>query len=114
MVVNEIYAEHHGCGFWCSKEPGLFRHIPAIAEYLPNAKFVYLVRDGRDVALSLLRGHLHAFHVYFAAEYWAWTQRSCLNALADPAKSARIHVLKYEDLIASPEAVMRALMQFIG
>lgn len=113
-VVNEIYADKIGRPCWCSKEPGLFNHISEIAHHLPNAKFVYLVRDGRDVALSILRGHLHVFHVYFAAEYWAWTQRLCLNALADPAHSARMYLLKYENLIARPEEVMRDLMHFIG
>ena len=113
-VVNESYAKEYGRPCWCSKEPGLFNHISEIAEYLPDAKFVYLVRDGRDVALSLLRGHLHAFHVYFAAEYWASTQRSCLNALADPAHSAKIHLLKYENLIANPGDVVKDLMRFIG
>jgi hypothetical protein len=113
-VVNEIYAEECGRPCWCSKEPGLFNHIAQIAEHLPNAKFVYLVRDGRDVALSILRGHLHVFHVYFAAEYWAATQRYCMSALADPAYSARMHLVKYENLIANPERVLRDLMHFIG
>ena len=113
-VVNEIYAEEYGRPCWCSKEPGLFKYIFEIAEHLPNAKFVYLVRDGRDVAASMLRGHLHEFHVYFAAQNWAWTQRHCLSALADPAVSERIYLLKYENLIDSPEDVMRDLMRFIG
>jgi hypothetical protein len=64
--------------------------------------------------LSLVRGHLHAFHIYFAAEYWASTQRACLAAAADPALGPRIHLLKYEELIARPDEVMRHLMQFIG
>ena len=113
-IVNEIYAEQCERPCWCSKESGLFNYIADIARRIPNAKFVYLVRDGRDVALSLLRGHLHAFHIYFAAEYWASTQRACLAAAADPALGPRIHLLKYEELIARPEEVMRDLMQFIG
>src|SRR4029453_6936686 len=111
-VVNEIYAEAHGRPCWCSKESGLFRHISEIANCLPHAKFVYLVRDGRDVALSLLRGHLHEFHIYFAANYWALSQRPCLNALADPAHSERMYLLKYENLIDNPEHELRGLMRF--
>jgi len=113
-VVNEIYAEKYQRPYWCSKEPGLFKHISEIAEYLPNAKFVYLVRDGRDVAASMLRGHLHEFHVYFAAQTWACSQRYCLSALADPTVGGRIYLVKYENLIGSPEDVMRDLMGFIG
>ena len=113
-VVNEIYAGEYERSCWCSKEPGLFRFIYELAEYLPGAKFVYLVRDGRDVAASMLRGHLHEFHVYFAAQNWAWTQRLCLSALADPVIGGRIHLLKYEDLIDGAESAMRDLMKFIG
>lgn len=113
-VVNEIYADEYGCPYWCSKEPGLFKYIFEIAEHFPNAKFVYLVRDGRDVAVSMLRGHLHEFHVYFAAQNWAWTQRQCLRALADPVVSKQIYLLKYENLIDTPEDVMRDLMRFVG
>ncbi|CAH1385737.1 sulfotransferase family protein [Candidatus Nitrotoga sp. M5] len=113
-VVNEIYAEEYRRPCWCSKEPGLFKYISEISEHLPNAKFVYLVRDGRDVAASMLRGHLHEFHVYFAAQNWAWAQRQCLRALADPAVSEKIYLLKYENLIDRPEDAMRDLMRFVG
>jgi len=113
-VVNEIYAEERGRSRWCSKEPGLFNYIPDIAKCIPNARFVYLVRDGRDVASSLLRGHLHEFHVYFAAHYWALSQRACLSAIANPVHHARFHVLRYEDLIAHPEDALRGLMRFLG
>lgn len=113
-VVNEMYAERSGRGCWCSKESGLFNHISEIAEHVPNAKFLYLVRDGRDVALSLLRGHLHQFHVYFAADYWALSQRACMSAFADPVHDGKMHLLKYEDLIDSPEDRVRDLMHFIG
>lgn len=113
-VVNEIYAEKFECRCWCSKEPGLFRYINELAECLPNAKFVYLVRDGRDVAASMLKGHLHEFHVYFAAQTWASTQRICLKAINDPDVSERIYLLKYEDLIDDTKGAMQDLMQFIG
>ncbi len=69
-VINLIYADKTECSTWCSKEPGLFRFIYEIKAHLPNAKFIYLVRDGRDVAASMLQGHLHEFHVYFAAHNW--------------------------------------------
>jgi hypothetical protein len=113
-VVNEIYAEEHGRPCWCSKEPGLFNYISEIAVGIPDAKFVYLARDGRDVAASVLRGHLHEFHVYFAAQSWAGVQRLCLNALADPVCSGRMYLLKYEDLIEDPEQTMRDLMRFVN
>jgi sulfotransferase family protein len=113
-VVNEIYAESYQRPCWCSKEPGLFKYIYEIAEHLPSAKFVYLARDGRDVAASMLRGHHHEFHVYSAAQNWASAQRCCLNALADPAIGGQMYLLKYEYLIDNPETAMQNLMAFVG
>ena len=113
-VVNEIYAEEFGCRCWCSKEPGLFKNIKAFADHLPDSKFVYLIRDGRDVSASMLQGHLHQFHVYFAALNWVLVQRFCLDALADKNLSERIYPLKYESLIEDPGHEMQKLMRFIG
>lgn len=36
------------------KHPNYARHLPLIAELLPHARFVHLVRDGREVVVSAL------------------------------------------------------------
>lgn len=113
-VMNEIYAEHAGCSFWCSKEPGLIKYVYEIREHLPNAKFVYLARDGRDVAISKLRGGVHELNVYSIAQGWASEQMPCLRALNDPLFKDHLFMLKYEDLIENSEAQVRSLMDFIG
>lgn len=113
-TVNDIYAEMHNSAIWASKEPGLFRHINEIALHVPNARFVYLVRDGRDVVASMLRGHLHEFHIYFAALNWACTQRLCLAAMSDHNMRSRLHLLKYEALISDPDQEIKKMMEFVG
>lgn len=113
-VVNELYAVSKGRAVWVSKEPGLFKFIEALSQHLTNAKFIYLVRDGRDVAASMLRGHLHEFHIYFAAHTWVAAQRMCLAALANPMIGSKVHVVKYEELIQNPEIEVSKMMQFIG
>lgn len=113
-VVNEFYAASKGCAVWVSKEPGLFKFIDTLSQHLTNAKFVYLVRDGRDVAASMLRGHLHEFHIYFAAHTWMAAQRMCLAALANPVIGSKVHVVKYEELIQNPEFEVSQMMQFVG
>jgi len=113
-VVNELYAEKMASAFWFSKEPGLFRHIYEIRSHMPNAKLVYMTRDGRDVAASMINAGVHEFHVYNAAQHWVLDQRYCLCALSDPMIRDQMFMLKYEELIESPEAVMRRLMSFVG
>src|SRR5262245_29153963 len=52
--VYESYARKKGKRLAASKAPGLVRRIPELHELWPDARFVHLVRDGRDVALSML------------------------------------------------------------
>jgi hypothetical protein len=113
-AMHDIYAAKKGCRYWLSKEPGLFNHIYEIAFHMPDSKFIYLARDGRDVAVSMLNTGLHAFHVYDAARSWAGQQRKCLNAMSDPLLRDRIFFLRYEDLIQKTETQCRLLMDFIG
>jgi hypothetical protein len=113
-VINELYAEKSGRTFWFSKEPGLFRHIYEVRTHMQNAKFVYMTRDGRDVAASMLTGGVHEFHVYNAAQRWALDQRYCLCAFSDPMIRNQTFMLKYEDLIENTESTMRRLMSFVG
>jgi len=113
-AINEIYAEHHDCPFWFSKEPGAFNYIYDLKVHLPKVKFIYMTRDGRDVAASMLKGRLHEFHVYATANRWAAEQRLCLNAYSAPLLNSQIFMVRYEDLIDDTESVLTDLMSFIG
>jgi len=113
-VMNDIFAEKKGYKYWFSKEPDLFQHIYEIGLHMPKAKFVYMVRDGRDVALSMLKGGAHEHHIYNAAIKWVEAQRCCLSAISDSKMQERIFILKYEELVFNPEKISQQLMNFIG
>ena len=113
-TINELYAEQYDCPFWFSKEPGSFNYIYNFKVHLPNVKFIYMVRDGRDVATSILKGKLHEFHIYNVAKCWAHEQKLCLNAYSDPIMSDQMFMIKYEDLIENTESVLSNLMNFLG
>src|SRR5687767_7251824 len=50
-----LYAEKQGKPRWGDKTPIYVEHMRGIAKALPEARFVHLIRDGRDVALSRIR-----------------------------------------------------------
>ena len=112
--INDIYAEEEGNMFWFSKEPDLFNYVYEIKLHMPDVKFIYMARDGRDVAASMLKGGVHANHISGAAHIWSSNQRACLNALSDTLLSDSMFAIKYEDLITDAEVVMQDLMKFIG
>ena len=105
------YAERFGKERWGDKSPGYLRHLPAVQELLPEARFVHLVRDGRDVALSLRA-------VWFApgqdaatlARYW----RDCVeSARAGGRRCRHFREIRYEDLVADAAGVLRRLCELV-
>lgn len=112
-AINQIYAKEHNAKIWASKEPGLFRFVNEININIPKAKFIYLVRDGRDVAASMLRGHLHSFHIFDAANAWKYSQKYCLKALSNINLKDKIYQIKYEDLIRDVKLQIQKMMDFL-
>ena len=113
-AFNELYAERHRASTWFSKEPEAVHHVADLVEHLERVKFVYLVRDGRDVAASMLRGGVHDRHIYGAARRWYRDQAAGVQWLEDASVRERIHPVRYEDFIADPEAEMLKLLAFLG
>lgn len=112
-AMNDAYAAHKECIYWFSKEPGVFRHIYEIILHMPNAKFIYMVRDGRDVAASMIKGGLHATDIYSAANIWKRDQAYCLSAISDPVIAERCLLIKYEDLILQSKESVVEIMDFL-
>ena len=106
----ELYAEHQGKPRWGDKTPAYVNHIALIAGALPEARFVHLIRDGRDVALSIKDLWFGPDSVEGAAEMWA--QR--IGAGRQQASELdRYMELRYEDLVADPEPQLRRICRFV-
>jgi hypothetical protein len=78
----------------------------------PQARYIYLLRDGRDVARSLVEMGWSG-NVYVGAKWWLdveheWSE--CQQSLG----SDRWIEVRYEDLVAGPEAQLRRICDFIG
>ena len=114
-VQEALYREYvaeTGAERWVSKDPGLWHYLDEVLAYYEDPKFVYLVRDARDVALSFGNSNVWKFHPYYAAERWREEQRAGL-ALLDALGDERVHLLRYRDLLADPESEARALCSFL-
>ncbi len=112
-VVYALYAHHHGKSRYADKTPNYVLHIPLLAELFPEARFLHLVRDGRDVALSLLEQEWGADSVAAAALYWNRRTQAGRRA-GQTLGPERYREVRYEDLIEEPEAVLRPLCPFLG
>ena len=52
IIMDEI-AQNQNCARWAVYDPDNVLHIPRIKADIPGALFIHIVRDGRDIALSL-------------------------------------------------------------
>ncbi|WP_296631020.1 sulfotransferase [Thiobacillus sp. SCN 63-57] len=111
----EKNARGEGKSRWGDKTPYYVMHLPKLLEWFPDAQIVHLIRDGRDVALSLF-GRQHDFSVYntyFAAEYWeSYVEKG--RALGSQLPPQQYMELRYEDLLAHPEDSMQRICTFLG
>src|SRR4051794_37604907 len=67
----EAYARAHGKPRWGDKTPHYVHHVDALVELWPDARFVVLVRDGRDVAVSVRPLPFGPNNAWAAAQWWA-------------------------------------------
>ncbi len=107
------YARREGASGWVCKENNLFDHAFQIRDTLPDARFLYLCRDGRDVACSMKKVPTHDEHSFFIAREWKREQRKCLRVYQTFQNRGFAHLIRYEDLIERPEAELRKICEFL-
>jgi hypothetical protein len=107
------------------KTPNLVEHLHWFAATVPQARFIHVIRDPRDVAVSGWH-HLHrtaplderrqlsAFRDYALLSVQLWqvlVQRARDQA---PQLGDRYLEVRYEDLHADPDATIEGLLRFLG
>lgn len=113
-ALYDEYARLDGTSGWISKEGAVFDHAFRIRDTLPDARFLYLVRDGRDVTCSMLRVPTHDQHPYFVAREWVEQQESCIGVYQALAPRGAAHLVRYEELIEDPRRELGRICEFLG
>ena len=111
-VIYESAARQTGASFWLCKSMKNMLYAEGIESTGISPYYIYLYRDGRDVALSFKKAIVGEKHIYALAENWKKDQEAALR-LKDRTAADHFFMLNYETLIASPEKVMRQLCDFL-
>lgn len=112
-AIYDLYAESQSAKTWCCKSLANINYINDIEEYFDRPKYVYLYRDGRDVALSFQKAVVGEKHIYCIAKEWANTQAKALS-LRNLIDEDRFHTISYEQLTQQPEKTARSLCGFLN
>jgi hypothetical protein len=107
----ETYMRRRGKRRWADKTPSTIRDLPYLWELFPTAKFVHMIRDGRDVCCSMLEQKWGPDDVDDAAKRWVAAIEAGAVHRGDVNRYMEI---RYEDLVQQPERELRRLCTWIG
>ena len=120
-VVYAIYARarRKSNAIWGDKNNYYIGQVPEIRSVYPNARFIHIVRDVRDVACSYMELAHKAHGITYRPELpqdaeaiareWTMNNQAALDALDGAAQA----FIRYEDLVAAPAAAANALFRHL-
>lgn len=118
IMMDEV-ARSQGVSRWAVWGPDNLLCMELIKAELPDALFIHVIRDGRDVALSLARegwirpmpwDRKHRLSV--AALHWRWKVEHGLKT--GPRLGDDYMEVRFEDLVTRPEPTLDRIGVFIG
>lgn len=112
-ALLRAWANGQGKPRWGEKTPQHGPYWRAIHQGFPNAKFIHLVRDGRDCALSVIDARFGPKLTLPAAIQWA-RYIDTMQTMCDDLGSEHAYEMYYEDLVNQPEQALRGLCAFLG
>ncbi len=122
LGAEQLQAAGKSGGVYGDKYPPYCDQMAHLERLWPAAKFVHIVRDGRDVVASALQAYVvdrgwrraaETPSVTAIATSWARQVRSA-RACGARLPSARYHELRYEQLCADAAGVLGSVLRFLG
>jgi hypothetical protein len=121
--VFDLYGKGQGKRLVGDKTPAYVRRIPTLHALWPEARFVHLIRDGRDVCMSAINWRkadhaLGRFSIWevdpitTAAVWWEWHVR--LGREDGGSLAPKLyHEVRYEELVSRPAKTCEKLCSFL-
>jgi len=115
-VIDEVYMTYAAQKFpkasvWGDQSPIHTFYLTYIHKIFPDAKYMHLVRDGRDVISSMVKRHGDDY-LDEAVHRWKTSIRKT-DQIQKVLKQDQYIEVRYEDLVQNSEAALRQISQFI-
>ncbi len=122
--IFRLYGEAAGKPVVGNKTAPFVRRIPELHRLWPGARFVHIIRDGRDVCLSILdwesaesaAGRYASWNEDPISTTALWWKRKVLLGRegGEPLAPDLYHELRYESLVSDPAGECGRLCRFLG
>lgn len=113
--ILDLFADHvkrDSKQRWINKTPDYVLHLEKLRLLFPDLKFIHCVRDGRDVAASVMTRSWGPKTIEHAAQWWLQKVSAGLQFASKHPE--QVLVVKYEDLIRHPADELRRMLTWIG
>lgn len=112
-ALHRIWADHHNKPRWGEKTPPDIFFIGDILSCYPDAQFIHIIRDGRDVAVDWAENLEWPKNIYSTASNWK-DFVSAVNPWREKLDSAHLLEIYYENLVKDPPGIVGQICQFLG
>jgi len=111
-ALGTVYAERTGAAVWGENTPDHLAHVPVVLREFPEAGVLCVVRDPRDVCLSLRSVPWNRDSLPEAA--WKWRRYAEMSSVYRSSLPNRFREVRYEELLRQPESVLRSILEWLG
>ena len=120
-VLEAIYSEfarQKGKKRWGDKTPPYITCMSDLYSLFPTAKFLHIIRDGRDCALSVIRCNWGPKNIYKSALWWRESllkgqqELEYLRKVVPNIEKVYLEV-KYEDILDNPGIELKRIFDFL-
>ncbi len=106
-------ARHQKMERWGDKTPEYVHNLHVLKELYPDAQYIHIVRDGRDVASSSFKhGLMGVQNMYMAASQWKESVMN-VNKFAKDFDSTQFLEFRYEDFLTDPVKIFSDLIRYL-
>lgn len=115
-LLDAVFAQvasAHGMRRWCRYVDPAATDLGLLWTLFPDARFIHLVRDGRDILAALPTTSARASAACEMAGAWA-DSLAAVRAFAHRLPPGQVSEVAYEDLVRRPQATLPGLARFLG
>lgn len=115
--LYQLYADRSGKKRYADKTPRYVSDIRLLSELFPESRFVHVIRDGRNVSLSIREdgrrnGPKRFVDIGEALTHWRTRVQDGMNAKGYLGENRYMEV-RFEDILEDPEVGVRKICKFV-
>ncbi len=112
-IILDAWAKKEGKEIWGEKTPKNLFYVDKIHEMMPDARFIYIVRDPRAVVNSMNRFARFVDDSVLNAYNWLQAADFGYRLLMENVPAEKRLELKYENLVTDVEGTARKICDFL-